>query len=163
VVEIREAGERDLDVLCDLFMDFHEFHVRGVPSRLTSLKHSGSAEREALASRIREVVAAQDAALFVAELGSEILGFAEIYIREDEPSPGRLARRFAHLQSMFVRDDRRGGGIGSALLRACESWGKAVGAEEMRLDVWEFSEGPLGFYARRGYRTTRRSLTRELA
>jgi GNAT superfamily N-acetyltransferase len=98
----------------------------------------------------------------VAEQDDEILGFGEVYLRGDQLSGTRVARRYAHLQSMFVCSERRNQGIGSSLLAACESWARSMGAGEMRLDIWEFSAGPLGFYERSGYHTIRRSLTREL-
>jgi GNAT superfamily N-acetyltransferase len=159
---IREAEHHDLEVLCDLYGDFHEFHVRGIPSRLASLKDAGPDHLQQLASRIGQIMVASDAALFVAEHESEILGFAEVYVREDEPSRARVTGRYGYLQSMFVRGDHRREGIGSALLDACESWARSAGLEEMRLDTWEFREGPSGFYEHRGYRTIRRSFTRSL-
>jgi hypothetical protein len=32
----------------------------------------------------------------------------------------------------------------------------------MRLEIWEFPDGPLPFYQRLGYRTIRRTLAKEL-
>jgi GNAT superfamily N-acetyltransferase len=162
VFAIRAAAFEDIDALCRLYSDFHEFHVRGVPSRLASLGDAAPAEREALASRLRELIDEPDAALFVASMDGRLVGFAEAYVRDDPPTPYRVARRHGHLQSMFVAGDRRDAGIGRALLDACESWAKSRDAVEMRLDVWEFAKGPLRFYERAGYRTIRRGLARDL-
>jgi len=162
VLAVRAAADDDIDALCGLYADFHEFHVRRVPSRLASLSGAAPAERAALVSRLRDLIAASDAAVFVAEQDGRILGLAEVYVRDDEPTPSRVARRHGHLQSMFVVSDRRDAGIGRALLATCESWARSRDAEEMRLDVWEFAEGPLGFYERTGYRTIRRRLVRKL-
>lgn len=74
----------------------------------------------------------------------------------------RPAARYCHLQSMFVPEDRRRSGIGKRLLASSESWARAKGAKETRLDVWEFDEGPGGFYEKHGYRPCRRSYVRTL-
>jgi GNAT superfamily N-acetyltransferase len=107
-------------------------------------------------------MASADSTIFVAEEEGEILGFGEVYFREDQPSRGLRVHTYGHLQSMFVCSGRRHEGIGTKLLQACESWAKTLGAEEMRLDIWEFREGPLGFYESTGYRTLRRSMIRKL-
>ena len=162
VVGVRVAGREDIDSLCDLYAGFHEFHAEGVPSRLASLADLWPVERAALASRLRELISVSEAAVFVAEQDGEVLGFAEVYVRDDESTPARVARRHGHLQSMFVVSSCRNRGIGGKLLASCEAWARSQGAEEMRLDIWEFPDGPLGFYERQGYRTVRRNLAREL-
>jgi GNAT superfamily N-acetyltransferase len=43
-----------------------------------------------------------------------------------------------------------------------ETWARERGAEEMRLDIWEFDDGPLTFYEKRGYGTVRREMVRRL-
>jgi GNAT superfamily N-acetyltransferase len=159
---IRSASGDDVEALCGLYDAFHEFHVRGVPDRLASLRGADPAERTKLRRRIGEVVAAADSAILVAERGGRLIGLAEVYVRGDEDVPARVPRRYAHLQSMVVEEKHRRGGVGRTLLRAAEDWARERGAAEMRLDVWEFSDGPLAFYERVGYRTLRRTLVRDL-
>lgn len=91
-----------------------------------------------------------------------MIGLAEVYVRHDEPGRGLIPQRFGHLQSMVVREEDRRAGVGAALLEASEAWARAGGAREMRLDIWEFPEGPLRFYERCGYSTLRRTLVRRL-
>jgi hypothetical protein len=43
-----------------------------------------------------------------------------------------------------------------------ETWARERGAEEMRLDIWEFDDGPLPVYEKRGYWTVRREMVRRL-
>jgi GNAT superfamily N-acetyltransferase len=162
VVTVRGADDGDIDALCALYLDFHEFHVEGVPSRLASLKGASRTETVALAARIRELISSADAAVLVAEHGEAIVGFAEVYVRDDEPSPARVARRHGHLQSMFVVSGQRNLGIGALLLAESESWARSKGAQELRVDIWQFAGDPLGFYESHGYRTIRRSLAKDL-
>jgi GNAT superfamily N-acetyltransferase len=162
MIDFRTANEEDIDTLCDLYLDFHEFHVAGVPERLETIRRVWDDERVRLAGRLQEIIGNSDSAVLVAEEEGNLLGFCELYVREDKRVRGRVARRYCHLQSMFVTRQRRRTGIGRRLLAASESWAKSQDASEMRLDTWEFPEGPLGFYERCGYRTYRRSLTRDL-
>lgn len=161
-IQVRPASEHDIEVLCALYDEFHEFHVRGVPDRLASLHGTGPDRRANLVARLRDLIAGDDSAIFVAEQGAQVIGLAEVYLREDDRVPARIVRRFGYLQSMVVTDDCRREGVGRELLGAAEAWAVARGAVEMRLDVWEFGEGPLRFYEHCGYRTLRRTLVRNL-
>jgi GNAT superfamily N-acetyltransferase len=159
---VRPAAESDILALCDLYLEFHEFHAEWIPVRLCSLRPVWSAEIAGLEERLREIIAGSDADILVAEAEGKISGLSEIHLREDEGTSARPAARYCHLQSMFVPEDRRGSGIGRRLLAASESWARARGAKEMRLDVWEFDEGPSRFYEKHGYRPYRRSYVRSL-
>lgn len=159
---IRSATGDDVEALCGLYHEFHEFHVRGVPDRLASLGDAGPGERAKLRHRLSEIITAADSAILVAEQDGRIIGLAEVYVREDERSPARIPRRFGHLQSVVVAESERGAGLGRLLVRAAEEWARGLGAAEMRLDIWEFPDGPLAFYERCGYWTLRRTLVRDL-
>jgi len=163
MIEVRPATVRDVTMLCELYRDFHEFHVRGMPTRLETLTPVWEDEKAKLAARLRDVIGNPDSEVLVAVEGGRLLGLSEVYLCEDEPVRGRVSRRYCHLQSMFVASERRRKGVGRLLLSASESWAMARGLSEIRLDMWEFPEGPLEFYERCGYRTYRRSLARDLA
>jgi len=159
MTEVRLARESDIPALCDLYCDFHEFHAERIPGRLLSLRSTWDEETAELAERLREVVGDGDSEVLVAVSHGEISGFSEVYLRVDEETRARPASRYCHVQSMFVVPLRRGTGIGRQLLASSESWAKTRGASEMRLDVWEFAEGPAGFYEECGFRGYRRSFS----
>jgi GNAT superfamily N-acetyltransferase len=121
-----------------------------------------TAEKAGLEGRLREIVAGSDEDILVAEAEGKLSGFAEVHIREVQATSARPAARYCRLQSMFVPEDRRRSGTGRRLLAASESWARARGAKEIRLDVWEFDEGPSGFYEKHGYRPYRRNYVRSL-
>ncbi len=159
-VVIRLASAQDIEALCKLYHEFHEFHVRGVPDRLRSLEaNSDNAE---LTSTLKKIISSDDSAIFVAEVEGKTRGLAEVYLREDKVNPAVVSHRYAHLQSLLVTDDLRRQGTGKSLVQTAEKWAKDKGATEMRLDIWEFPEGPLRFYEKLGYRTLRRTLLRKL-
>jgi GNAT superfamily N-acetyltransferase len=152
----------DISALCGLYLDFHEYHADRLPERLLSLRNDWESEKESLSKRIREIVASPDAVILLAESDGDFVGFSELYLRCDEETSARPGRRYCHLQSMFVLEQHRRRGTGRVLLRASESWAESNGASEIRLDVWEFQDGPAGFYQRCGYRPYRHSLARPL-
>jgi GNAT superfamily N-acetyltransferase len=161
-VTIRLMNAQDLEPLCQLYFEFHEFHVRGVPERLLSLGDPGTFDCSELCATLQDIMRDDDAAIFVALTARQLLGLAEVYLRQDEPHPARVAYRYGYLQSLLVRDDFRQRGIGARLLDAAQRWAKEKGATEMRLETWEFAGGPQEFYEHNGYHTLRRTLAREL-
>ena len=161
IIRLAELNERE--ALCKLYHAFHQFHVRGVPDRLLSLgeppeTYAGSDLYLALEKIIRD----DDAAIFLAEVSGQPVGLAEVYLRQDEANPLRASYRYGYLQSLVVAEAFRQRGVGTRLVEAAHQWARSQGASEMRLDTWEFEQGPLEFYERLGYRTLRRTLVRTL-
>jgi diamine N-acetyltransferase len=99
----------------------------------------------------------------VAEGSGRVLGFAEIYLRRPDPkNPAVVPKQYTHLQSLSLTEAFTHQGIGNQLLQAAEAWARDREVVELRLDIWEFSEGPLRFYEKSGYRTFRRTLAKNL-
>jgi GNAT superfamily N-acetyltransferase len=161
-VDIRHATPSDIPELCKLYLAFHEFHVRGVPERLKNPGRWEEFDSARLTGSLKEILSDPRATLFVAEDEGRLVGFAEVYIREDEPDPARITRVYGHLQSLMVADGWRNQGVGRRLVRAAEAWAQKEGASEVRLDTWEFPGDPVRFYERIGYRTLKRKLVRQL-
>jgi GNAT superfamily N-acetyltransferase len=162
-VSVRSAELRDREALCRLYYEFHEYHVRGVPDRLRGLgeppdTYAGSELYQALTRILQD----DDAAIFLAQVARRTVGLVEAYLRQDEPNPLRVSRRYGYLQSLMVDEAFRRRGIGTQLMDAAQRWAQDKGAAEMRLEIWEFEAGPLRFYEGRGYRTLRRTLVCEL-
>jgi GNAT superfamily N-acetyltransferase len=159
---IRKAEPRDLDAMCQLYVAFHEFHVKGRPDRLSSLGRSDTFDCTDLVHTLTRLLLQADAALFVADMDSRIVGVAEVYLRHDEASAAKQGCHYGYLQSLMVDAAVRGHGIGTELVAAAERWAWHQGATEMRLDTWEFPAGPLPFYEGVGYQTLRRTLVRSI-
>jgi GNAT superfamily N-acetyltransferase len=159
---IRPAVSSDIPALCKLFHAFHEFHAAGVPDRLRSLGPYEVYDATRLAHALLEILNDPDACLFVAEDKEWLVGFAEVYLRQDEPDPARVEYVYGHLQSLMVDAGWRRHGVGAGLVQAAEMWVKQKGASEMRLDTWTFSGDPVRFYEMLGYETLKRKLVRRL-
>ncbi|MCB0124017.1 MAG: GNAT family N-acetyltransferase [Caldilineaceae bacterium] len=161
-ITIRPAHRQDIAPLCRLYHEFHEGMVQAVPQRLQSLGDYDYFNASTLSLSLQRLIDALDVAIWVAESSGEVVGLAEVYLREDEQNDETVAYRYGYLQSLMVTQRCRGQGIGAQLLAAAETWSREQGASELRLETWEFDRGPLGFYARQGYRTLRRTLVRSL-
>ncbi len=162
-INIRLAAKDDREALCRLYHDFHEFHVHGVPDRLVSLgKMKDTYKDSDLYNTVGKIIDDTEAAIFLAETDNKVVGFVEIYIREDEANPCRKSYKYGYMQSLMVDGEFRTNDVGTRLTEAAHRWAKEKNAEEMRLDIWEFPEGPLGFYEKIGYGTLRRTLVRKL-
>lgn len=62
---------------------------------------------------------------------------------------GRTWGECCELQQLWVRPERRGGGLGSALMRRFEAGAAARGCRTYYLETWSFQARP--FYERFGY------------
>jgi GNAT superfamily N-acetyltransferase len=111
---------------------------------------------------LERIIADDRCILYVAEIEKRLVGFAEAYIRIDEPDPKRISYKYCRLQSLMVREEFRRRRIGALLTERIEQWAGEKGCSEVRLDIWEFGEGPLKFYEHAGYRILRRTMVRRL-
>ena len=99
----------------------------------------------ALAERIRT-----GRTLVAAGRGGKVLGFIHVMTAERPNAPARL-----QIDLLAVEPGSRGRGIGSALLREAEAWGRARRCGDATLFVDEGNDRALLFYARAGYRIVR--------
>jgi len=92
-----------------------------------------------------------DAFLLVAEEDGVAVGYALVsfHDRDDSHATGD---RFAELQSLVTAPDRRGEGLGTALLHEVYRQVRARGAEEMVIGVLATNEPAQRLYEREGFR-----------
>ncbi len=81
----------------------------------------------------------------VAEVDGEPCGLAWARLPDEEPA-------VAHLYQMWVAPERRGHGVGRALLDMAVEWARASGAHAMRLDVTVSNSPAVELYERAGFR-----------
>ena len=80
-----------------------------------------------------------------------IVGILTVHLLERRHDHAAL--RIVYVNAVGVYGAHRRRGIATALMREAESWAKANGASELRLDVWSFNAGAVAFYEALGYRT----------
>ena len=84
----------------------------------------------------------------VAEVDGAVVGMAWIAITARPPQPRSSDRRSADLQSVYLRPEHRGGGLGQRLVRAAIELARAEGAEHLTVHA---TPDAAAFYERFGF------------
>jgi RimJ/RimL family protein N-acetyltransferase len=96
-------------------------------------------DKPARIEKWRGCVDADDACMFVALAGDEVIGSAGVFGTGVVDLGINVAREW------------RGRGIGSALLEACIEWARRAGAHKMTLQVWPHNVAALTLYRKFGF------------
>jgi GNAT superfamily N-acetyltransferase len=138
---IRQACSEDRDFIASM-----------VPSLLASSSPAWQ-DTEVLAPGFREVLTqaidhqSRRSTVLIAETADATpLGFISLKVRRDAAGLER-----AHVADLAVIDTARRTGVGTALMKAAESWGRDLGVGLLSLDVWSTNANALAFYRRLGY------------
>lgn len=96
-----------------------------------------------------------DFATFVAVDETGVIAFAEVSLRGDYVN-GCETSPVAFLEGIYVRPDRRGSGIGRALVAAAEQWGRTQGCSELASDALLDNHASHSFHQGAGFAETER-------
>ena len=140
-VLIRRATSDDSPVIADLYSVLDALHVQAHPDRFAP--SSRAAE---------EFDAQQDGrAIFVAQLGRGVVGFADLRLRPSPEHPVRKPRLTGVIDGLVVDPAARRRGIGRLLLQASEEWLGEMDVEGVELNVYAFNDDAKRFYESCGY------------
>ena len=130
---IREATEADAEVLARLLNDFNaEFDEETLPS-------------EDLARRYRELLSTGEVRVLLSGEGPD--GFAQLHLQGSVYTEGPEA----YLGELYVVPEKRGQGLGRALMDAAMDAARAAGAEHMSLVTGETDVAARGLYESKGF------------
>lgn len=93
--------------------------------------------------------------IFVYDTGHELVGFIRVALMDSWLCPGQV-------ESLYVRDDYRGQGVGQALMAQALAWCAAHEAAEVGLHVSASNAGAARLYARLGFRPVLHTYVRPL-
>jgi GNAT superfamily N-acetyltransferase len=156
-VVIREAAAEDYEVLCELFDEVDALHRDNLP-RIFQKPTGPVWEQE----YYRRLITDEKVGLFVAEVNERLVGFVHAVIRDTPAIPILVPRRYAIVDSIGVRLDFRGGGIGRMLMHRIHDWATVKGAIAIELNVHEFNRGAISFYQGLGYDTVSQKMSKLL-
>jgi ribosomal protein S18 acetylase RimI-like enzyme len=100
--------------------------------------------------------------LLVAELNQKIVGLLLMTMATQPDDPIFCPCKYASIDELFVIEPYRDRGIGRLLMNRAQQWAIDHQASEIELQVWEANTQALSFYETLGYKTIRRTLSREL-
>jgi ribosomal protein S18 acetylase RimI-like enzyme len=143
--QVREANEDDLPAICALGEEVNALHHQAWPHIFAP---AGTAERDR--SHWQQSLPRELATTFVAESDGVIAGFVTVGLVDETNSLFRPLR-YGKVNSVSVTANKRGKGIGPALMAYAEQWAVARGAVDLRLNVWAFNEHALHVYKELGY------------
>jgi len=134
-IDIRPANAEDLERLLPLVEAFH--------------RQDGYPFEPRLVRRVlgRLLASPELGRVWVAEAGAEAVGYCVLCFGYSIEFEGRDA----FVDELFVREDRRGAGLGARLLRAAEGGCREAGVAALHLEVERNNERAHALYRRRGY------------
>lgn len=112
-------------------------------------------DEEELRTEFSELLARNDAAVFLWEDGTKRAGFAQCQLRSDYVE-GTESSPVGYLEGIYVAEAYRGQGIARQLLAACEAWARTRGCREFASDCELDNRSSLSFHLRSGFREANR-------
>jgi len=156
-ISVRKATTNDYNTLCELFDEIDTLHRDNLPHIFR--KPSGSVREQEYYSGL---IADENVALFVAEVGEKLVGFVHAIIRDTPAFPIFVPRRYAVVDGIVVKSEFQNHGTGRILMDKMQKWAIAKGAASIELNVYEFNETAISFYERLGYQTFSRKMSKEI-
>ena len=93
-------------------------------------------------------------AVYVAEVGGEVVGFVHILLMESKNIACLKREKNVYIQDMVVDEKYRSKGTGTLLMGALKQYGRDRGASFVRTQVFPKNEDGLRFYRRNGFEVT---------
>ncbi len=143
---IRKATPQDYSELCVVIDQGDALHRDNVPQLFQ--KPIGPVRSR---DYILGLLADENVGLFVAEQDGTLVGFVHVIIRDAPAVPMFVPRCYAMIDSIAVREEYRGQGIGHALMTQAHDWAAAKGATSVELNVYDFNKQARAFYRSLGY------------
>lgn len=103
-----------------------------------------------MAEEFSEILAQQNAQVFLKYADEAPVGFAQCQLRHDYVE-GTEHSPVGYLEGIFVREDFRRSGFARELLAACEDWAKARGCTEFASDCELDNEDSFRFHMKMGF------------
>ena len=139
---IRIANLEDTPQLMELFdgslrnmAALQPWQWRGVPQK---------------ADFVQAAILEPNGTLYVWEEDGQLLGMVSLFLKEQEESTIRFPCRNVDLDTLYVRPEAKGRGIGTALYQAACQWAKAQGADRMELMTLGENRSARAFYDKMG-------------
>jgi ribosomal protein S18 acetylase RimI-like enzyme len=154
---IREATTDDYEVLCELFDEVDALHRDHLPHIFR--KPTGLVREPAY---YQGLITDENVGLFLAEVNGSAVGFVHGVIRDTPPIPILVPRRYAVVDSIGVKSDFCGGGIGRMLIQRIHVWAIAKGATAIELNVHAFNTGAISFYRKLSYEAVSQRMSQSL-
>jgi len=154
-VLVRKARSGDERRVAEYAIRLFDQHVEYDPERFSTFANVDGAARF-----YRSRFDTPDSAVFVAEMGGEIVGFA--YIERDPLNYAELLENGAWMHDIYVDESARAGGVGRDLIKAVAEAARRMGAEKLLLTVAAKNAIAQTVFEKAGFRRTMVEMTLNL-
>lgn len=148
MITVRRAEYKDLQKIEQLYLELEKDAVFYQPEHFV-LSPEGSRTEQ-----VKAVVESDDQIMLVAEDSGCVIGFAHITLHKAKEIPCLRPQRNIYLQDLVVTEAYRSKGIGTMLIEASKKYGRDMGAEFIRTQVFPMNEAGMRFYIRNGFSKT---------
>lgn len=154
-IHIRQAEKADLQGICLLSEEINRHHHQHAPDIFVAQTDHVREEAYWLA-----LLQGAQSTIFVAESDDAVLGFVTASWSENTAVPFLNVKRICRIGTIVVTQAQRKQGIGHKLMDAAIQWGRQQNAHEVRLEVLDFNQDAMRFYARMGFQVMSHILQR---
>lgn len=155
---IRSGTMEDAALLAQMNRTVHALHAEARPDVFKQPD-----DMDGLTACYRELFTEPAAHVFIAEAEGRAVGYAIAKVQRRPDNPYTYAVEAVFVDQICVIDGEQGKGYGRELMKAVYNLANAENIREIRLDVWEFNEQALKFYAGCGFTSYKRSLSLDLS
>jgi GNAT superfamily N-acetyltransferase len=154
---VRGADPDDVQDIADLYLEV----ALEVVAREPSLRHVPS--QDDVERRYHSRITDAERTVLVAVSDGAVIGFVDASLERHE-DPGTYFRRgtFVVVEELIVTARGRRRGVGTALMRAIETWGRAADARMVWLETHVTNEAARQLYGGIGYREATVGLVKDL-
>lgn len=145
-ITVREAQERDVDLLVEMNRIVHDLHIAAAPA------YFRQPEPGAVAELFRSRIGRPDVRVWIANIGEVAAGYAVSVIRQRPENAICLARRFYELEEIGVSPAYRQLGVARALIERVLADARAQGVRDVELTAWSFNTDAQAAFEALGFR-----------
>jgi ribosomal protein S18 acetylase RimI-like enzyme len=146
LITIRDAENRDVDLLADLNCFVQDIHVAALPG------YFKQPETGAVAASFRSRLHRSDVRVWIAHIGEVAVGYAVSVLRERPENALSLARRFCELEEIAVSLAHRQQGVARALVERVLVEARSQGVPDVELNSWAFNVDAHAAFQALGFR-----------
>ncbi len=156
VMSVRRASRDDSARLVELMSEVVDQHVQHMPHIFKR------ASRADIVAYLNEMLDADNAQVFVACAGPEVVGYMLLMVDDDPGNPFFCPRRLLYIEALAVTAAHRRQGHGAALLDAAWQVAAEQGLDRVEFETWGFNEQAHEYFRARGFETLSLRMTAQV-
>ncbi|MEJ1353315.1 MAG: GNAT family N-acetyltransferase [Candidatus Sedimenticola sp. (ex Thyasira tokunagai)] len=156
---IRKARIKDIDEIKRISLDNHKYHYERWPEKFIHPKKYMGDMFVPKSKRIKKLIRSKKKILIVACISQNIVGILTAEIRKQKiPFQNKI---FGYIFTLYVIEEQRKNGIGTALYNEAKRYFDKKGIEEIRLTVFGYNDPAIKMYVKLGFTNLMSKMTNQ--